>query len=85
MLLREQEICFNFGMEIEKPWTAPHFAKNKATIGNTSLKNKNWKGHFINEICWLPVKNYLLRNGPSTSPEKVKKKPAYIALVGETK
>ena len=67
-----------------KSWTAPHFIKNKATIGNTSLKNKNWKCYLINEICWLPVKNYLLRNGPSTSPEKVKK-TAKVALVGETK
>lgn len=69
-------------MEIAKSWTVPHFVKNKATIGNM-LKNKNWEGHFTNKICWLLVKNYLLRNGPSTSPEKVKNTKA--ALVVETK
>lgn len=40
MFLRKQEIIFNYGMEIEKPWTVPHFTKNKATIGNTSLKKQ---------------------------------------------
>ena len=44
-------------MEIAKSWTVPRLLKNKATTENTSLKNKNWKGHLINEISSLPVKN----------------------------
>lgn len=58
---------------MKKSWMAPGSIKNEATIGNTWFKNRNWKGHFINEMYWLPEKNYLLRRGQSTSPGKVKK------------
>lgn len=40
MFLRGKKSDFYFGMEIAKTWTAPHFVKNKATMGNTSLKTQ---------------------------------------------
>ena len=59
MFLRKQEIIFSFysSMKIAQSGAVPHLLKNKATTENTSLKIKNWKGHLINEINGLPVKN----------------------------
>lgn len=56
----------------------PGFIKNEATVGNTvkaRIKNKNWRGHCINQICQFPVKNYLLRNEQTRNSGKVKSIP----------